>query len=363
MNFAMWNNNSEPMYGCMQNGAYQASNNGNQGFDSVKTWAVENKLNPRTVDALETAGCDSLDAVKSLLKEDIPTLQLPIAQQRLLEKALGFHSHVVQPMQRQPQNPMMTQSNDGQSFTQLLQQPLPMHSQQYQQAAASNMHMNTQAAGGMRYTMQLNRNQGKPTHLDILDHLPHSIEYEEIRISGGDAGHPELVLKSGPLKPKLEKVTIAQWNCANMTIMDKLVQSGVLGDVGIRQYMNYTYTVNELAMRYEWHSVLHYDREYRSLQSQHSFPWGSPVEHLCRVFLKEKPITSYQSNAAPVSSTKAQQKAPKKLSVDICRLYNQSGQCSYGAACKFAHLCSVPGCLQSHPRCEHKQPAQDSKNV
>ena len=96
------------------------------------------------------------------------------------------------------------------------------------------------------YTMHLDRGQGKPSiHFDIVDFLPQSMEFqEETRLVVSD-GAPKLVVKGGPQRVKLEKVTLAQWNCANMAIMDKFLQEGLLSTRGVREYMNYTYIMDE----------------------------------------------------------------------------------------------------------------------
>ena len=52
------------------------------------------------------------------------------------------------------------------------------------------------------------------THLDITDFISNTVE-EEIIVGGN--GTQQVIVKSGPRKPKLENVTLAQWSVANLS--------------------------------------------------------------------------------------------------------------------------------------------------
>ena len=68
------------------------------------------------------------------------------------------------------------------------------------------------------------------THYDIVDFVSGNVE-EEI-VVGGSGSH-QVVLKSGPKKPKLESITLAQWTIANLAILYKLNGDGKLAGEGI----------------------------------------------------------------------------------------------------------------------------------
>jgi hypothetical protein len=139
--------------------------------------------------------------------------------------------------------------------------------------------------------------------------------------------------------------------------MDKLVQEGFLGSKGAREYLNFIYIINELAMRYQWVSVLLYDREYRVLQARHGFSWGQPVDHLTKVFLKERTYSQgILENTRTNGGKAASNNSTRKPTVDLCMKYN-TGTCTYNP-CKFVHLCSMPGCAQAHPKKDHKNAGQ-----
>ena len=93
---------------------------------------------------------------------------------------------------------------------------------------------------------------------------------------------------AGPKKPKLESVSPHQWYAVNCRIMYKLIINGDLIWKAISDYLGYTVKIAQLAERYVWTTVLHYDRQYRQLQSVFGFAWGSDCHHLTKVFLREK---------------------------------------------------------------------------
>ena len=93
-------------------------------------------------------------------------------------------------------------------------------------------------------------------HYDIVDFVSGHVE-EEI-IVGGSGSH-QVVLKSGPKKPKLENVSLAQWTIANLAILYKLNGEAKLTGDGILDYLSYTTKVCQLVQRYNLVSVLLYD--------------------------------------------------------------------------------------------------------
>ena len=59
----------------------------------------------------------------------------------------------------------------------------------------------------------------------ICDFVLHTVD-DELVIGG--QGDQQVVVKSGPKKPKLENLKISQWSIANMAILYKLVSEGRL---------------------------------------------------------------------------------------------------------------------------------------
>ena len=117
------------------------------------------------------------------------------------------------------------------------------------------------------------------THYDIVDFVSGNVEGE---IVVGGSGSHQVVLKSGPKKPKLESITLAQWTIANLAILYKLNGDGKLAGEGIMDYLSYTTKVCQLVQRYNLVSVLLYDREYRKL----NVIMNLDGEHMCHTSIQ-----------------------------------------------------------------------------
>lgn len=82
---------------------------------------------------------------------------------------------------------------------------------------------------------------------------------EEETIIGGQ-GDQQIIVKSGPRKPKLENLTLSQWSIANLAILYKLVRENKLGGDSMLDYLSYTTKVYQLVQRFSLPSVLLYDQ-------------------------------------------------------------------------------------------------------
>ena len=187
-----------------------------------------------------------MENLRSLHLEDLPALGLPIGQQRRLEQAL--HMDYTQ------RNGTATQPS-AHSTAQPLSQPpsqAPPPAQPPTQPPNQTVFQGVTPPGqpedrpSSTYAMHLDRPNGKPEYLSIVDHLPGSAgSFRESKVAGGVDGQPELYMRTGYQK-KLAKVSPNEWNCANAVIMDRLYRNGKLGPLGIREYLNYTFIINEL---------------------------------------------------------------------------------------------------------------------
>ena len=193
------------------------------------------------------------------------------------------------------------------------------------------------------------------TCYQITDFMSSSVE-EEVVV--GNNGSHQVVLKSGPKKPKLENITFAQWSVSNLAILYKLVGEGILNPTGIMDYLSYTTKICQLVQRYTLLSVLHYDQEYRQLQAQHNFRWGTDVPHLQTVYLvarAPKPLSANGKHFQPNLSKPQGHSYPCTLDGRIiCKLYNTRAGCHY-TDCKFVHACSHVGCHQTHSAVTHRE--------
>lgn len=108
----------------------------------------------------------------------------------------------------------------------------------------------------------------------------------------GGQGDQQIVVKSGPKKPRLENLTLSQWSVANLAILYKLVSEQKLLGSSLMDYLSYSTKIYQLVQRYSLVSVLLFDREYRKLQSSMKFRWGTDVQHLSNIHLqpRDRPV-------------------------------------------------------------------------
>ncbi len=72
-------------------------------------------------------------------------------------------------------------------------------------------------------------------HLDIVDFVQMGSVGEETTLSSGEGA--EVVIKSGPRKPKLEAVSPMQWSAANIRILLEMLTSGSLKQSSMFDYL------------------------------------------------------------------------------------------------------------------------------
>lgn len=307
--------------------------------------------------------------------EDIKSQKIPIGQRRLIlhiAKSLGNQGAgasvqdvpVVQPQQSTPsvnqsQQPVEINLAAGQQPADLYQRTLldSLISQQEQLSSGQPVREQSQTQPTWRdpqiHIATATGKSASPFY-DICDFVPNSVE-EELVIGG--QGDQQVVVKSGPKKPKLENLSLSQWSIANMAILYKLVGEGKLPGSALMDCLSYSTKIYQLVQKCSLPSVLLYDREYRQLQASMEFRWGTDVQHLHTLHLQPrdkllKQGTHYQNGKkGPVQTHSAKQKLEKR-DVGICHNYNTQKGCTY-PQCKYQHQCLVPGCNQKHSVTSH----------
>ena len=188
-----------------------------------------------------------------------------------------------------------------------------------------------------------------PTHYDIPI-LSLTLWRKRLWWGGGGNGTQQVVVKSGPHKPKLENVSLAQWSVANLAILYRLVAESKLHGGNILDYLSYTTKICQLVQSFTLISVLLYDREYRRLQARHDFRWGTDVPHFHTIHLQPRTVQPNQPVSGKANGGTQKNTTPASLTLDgkvICKLYNSKAGCHY-KECRFAHQCSHSGCHQYH---------------
>ena len=267
----------------------------------VVEWVQENKINAGAVEKLFEEGFTSLEALKLLDEEDLSKSKIPRGQKKLIlscVRALNggttLGSEVKHQMedatgvtQTNSTNEVRARSTEGTQTTsnqsttssvsydqenggaqstqstadvQGLLNQLVRGQMQVQNGLAGDLSAiqtpgingssGSLLAGGANiaqtpvnhswkdlqiYLSSAANSKSASTHYDIMDFVSGDVE-EEI-IVGGTGAH-QVVLKSGPKKPR--KVTLAQWTIANLAILYKLHQESKLTGEAILDYLSYT---------------------------------------------------------------------------------------------------------------------------
>lgn len=339
-------------------------------------WAVGAGLNSATVQSLVNNDCSDLDTLKLLSVEDVKSFRLSVGQQARVMNALGKlkekDSKPSQPILSGGQPKLRSAPDTDLGTLEGLLGKLgvsdPIRPQMATRMADTDTLDNTPPH--LRPEVYLRTSLAGETHkhLDIVDYVAKGFRVEEEELIAG-SGATRIVIKSGASKPKLESVTTSQWLAANARIMAELLGKGLLKDRGVLQYLAYTAKVGDLGERFDWKSVLVFDREYRVAQANHGFPWGSDAGHLSTVFLREKVAVNdrfktFNANGVGPNGNRPYNKgSPNRTQNRLpysnagrdpppCRLFNK-GNCDY-KICRFSHICSVPGCSQPHAEVDHK---------
>ena len=104
-----------------------------------------------------------------------------------------------------------------------------------------------------------------------------------------EMGTMKLLIKYGASRLKLESVSLPQWVVGNTRIFYHLLLSNKLPTQwDIRGYLGYTVKDMQLANKYDWVSVLHFNDEFCSLQALYGYPWSFDSIYLHQIILEPK---------------------------------------------------------------------------
>ena len=290
-------------------------------------------LTQDTCDTLLRQGFNSVALLKLLDTESLRQLQLPLAQQLLLKRAL----------QAQDVPAGATAAADGGALD--LAGLGDMLGITRRPPARSNISIQDP-----RSFLQATA-AGEKFH-DITDFVPGLLTKEES--VDLPAGGSKVTLNIGTRKPRLDSITPHQWSAANARIMYTLIQEGSLSQDTVADYLAYTVKISQLGDVFEWVSVLLYDREYRRQQAFLGHAWGADNPHLHTVYLQPKSAKGKPAGRAKPAAYKRLDSKTDKASKEVCRNYNQE-RCTWGPRCFRAHVCAV--CFsEDHTEAYHQAP-------
>lgn len=318
---------------------------GKRSEQSFKDFLSQKGLHSDTIETLVREGFTDETSLSLLSETSTKELQIPMADRLRLDKLIrGSFQHT----SSHPNDPVANKHDYTAGFESLAHllgkgsQPGTRTSAPTHTYSDPLMYLSTKGLSKKYY--------------DISDFIPGFLTPRQMVVAQGSEGH--LIYDSVPQKPSLQKVTQAQWAAASAKILAQLMDDGKLVSVRhIKEYLAYTVKIAELGNRFDWTSVLQYDRNYRELQATTEMPWGSDTPHLHSLHLREKVVPDYKNlNKAKydVKGKKAQAPIDPKNGRQICLKFN-SGKCPHGTNCIYSHICLLPTCGQTHPKVAHPQ--------
>ena len=263
----------------------------------------QSKVDVDSCATLVANGVDSFEAFLSLMPQDLDSLRMSLGQTRLLQRIA--HGELTERMVTGagPAGQQCVVSNVGPQ----LHEQVPRSSTPAQLPGPARLPGPPQMAFDASFGPGLAQSEvvdkgeldidmflgigmsGKQEpYLDVTDFVK-----RRSLVDAGDKQHVEFVTNedgfmrldmSGGKKVSLKDVSVFQWTEANTQIMARLVASGVPA----KDYMAYTVHISQLAQKYQWWSVLLYDRDYRQMQANKKFRWGTDFPALRDVNLVPK---------------------------------------------------------------------------
>ena len=252
--------------------------------DQVIKFLLDNKIQRSVVDEILERGFDSLEALSLLDPEDIKSQKIPVGQRRLLvhvAKSLVIGGTSLQKADHGSQptpstsdivhvQPVVEEQDDVYSQTlinSLVAQQTHLAGNQASGApptnnsitpASANLGIDQAQPSWQDPQIHIATATGKSglSYLDVCDFVPHSVE-EELVIGG--QGEQQVVVKSGPKKPKLETLSLSQWSIVNLSILYRLTNEGKLVGPALMDYLSYTTKIYQLVQKCNLASVLLYE--------------------------------------------------------------------------------------------------------
>ena len=350
-------------------------------FD-FNAWCTTTQLKEATVEALKTEDIDSERALKLLTERDVEELGLSVGQKRVLEAALK-KLKLEEQAKTEPvdvTDPVTTKSlaKDG-GLEEILKKIEGAGSLEDSLLALGSTDLfpgKTPAAENSstlnstlprldndphvflgRHQKGVGTKQGEKPLLipDFVNLGTYDSSEEEQEIVNNSSG-AKIFFRATKAKPKLEQITLSMWVAANSRIMYQLLRKGKLSPTtsDIADYLAYTVKFAELLESHTLASALMYDNEYRKLQCEYGFRWGSDSQHLHTRFLVKRRSSVLTTNApnSQKSSPRPNRQPQASHVTPIFRQFNSLTGCQW-PNCRFQHVCLVPNCNQGHPQHEH----------
>lgn len=304
-------------------------------------WCNSNSLTKKTLQALQKEDIVSEHLLSTLTEEDMATLGVTLGQRKALRTAIGTFQKDTRQAGIDDLQQVLTAGEGGASssipqitmadirngtaltdagkrFDELfLRDP-----QQNQPQTVSTPHADRFACFDPRLTLTIKAHKKKTAHItDFLTEKTKKRRQSQKKELIVDT-EQRLVVRTDDQHP-YSGIRMEEWVAANCRLMNNLLQTGALPRQDVEFYLAHTVNVMEYAERYSWESVLDFDYQYRELQAEHSFPWGTYPP-----YMEAKMEPRAQRSTPTVSQRQA---------VPECKQFKARGSCSFGKACKYRH--------------------------
>ena len=330
-------------------------------------WCTDAKLTTKARKALADNGLQDEDTLLMLGPQDIPALQLPLAQQIRLRRALmdlgstqfeaGYAPGSDEQSPQQVFSP--TAAGSPKAPPERLPSPSPERTSSQKNPIPEPLltagrtldelmgaldtklgaEHKPDTMGDLGYDprIHLTLKASARKAVKIFQFLPDKVK-DRIQRSRRDrfviSQNTEGGFAFEARDPDTFAISPSEWNAANIRILGHLLGTGDLPRDQTEFYLAYTAQINDMAEVYEWPSILTFDARYRELQAEHGFKWGDlRMAAHSTVLLPKRQITQI-SNRPRNGLTHAHQ--PK---TEDCKKWLASGCrfCPFGSQCRYLH--------------------------
>lgn len=132
-------------------------------------------------------------------------------------------------------------------------------------------------------------------------------------------------------------ISVGEWGAANLRLLNHLLSTGALARSHLEFYLAYSTHILDALETYEWESILEYDFQYRELQAEHKFMWGTPATQLeHKILIPRTHRLSVQKSNRSWGHRQSRPYQPAGKTQD-CKLFLAHGSCRFGQACIYNH--------------------------
>ena len=252
---------------------YQAAG----GQPDFEAWYDTLALTPETRQTLMLNGCASVTVMSVLQGGDLESMKLGIGQLRVIQAAvkLGPFLGKATPLSGGP-------TSGGQVASVAAVVPYSCFSQAVavdDVGMALGTVVNPAAAGTGRL-LGIGPKGESIEYLKIKNYVTVRNDDESAKVMLPDGSYfvPKYAFSQ---KIKLDSVSPLQFMEANSGILAVLISKG-MSLQEVQQYLPYSVLVARLEQKLQWHSLLHFDNEYRQAQAAEGFSWGTDAQHVKR---------------------------------------------------------------------------------